>query len=30
MSLDREELEQLPAGADFFSMSDQVPTEEEL
>ena len=30
MSLDREELEQMPEGADFFSMSDQVPTEEEL
>ena len=30
MSLDRKELEQLPEGADFFSMSDQVPTEEEL
>ena len=30
MSLDREELEQMPEGTDFFSMSDQVPTEEEL
>ena len=30
MSLDRKELEQLPEGTDFFSMSDQVPTEEEL
>ena len=30
MSLDRKELEQLPEGTDFFSMSDKVPTEEEL
>lgn len=30
MSLDREELAQMPEGEDLFSMSDQLPTEEEL
>lgn len=30
MSLDRKELEHMPEGTDLFSMSDQVPTEEEL
>ena len=30
MHLDREELENMPQGTDVFSLSDQVPTEEEL
>ena len=30
MSVDKKELENMPAGTDFFSLSDQVPTEEEL
>lgn len=30
MKLDKEELEHMPAGTDLFSLSDQVPTEEEL
>ena len=30
MHLDKEELENMPQGTDVFSLSDQVPTEEEL
>ena len=30
MQLDKEELENMPQGTDVFSLSDQVPTEEEL
>ncbi len=30
MSMDKKELENMPAGADCFSISDQLPTEEEL
>ena len=30
MHLDQEELENMPQGTDVFSLSDQVPTEEEL
>lgn len=30
MHLDKEELENMPQGIDVFSLSDQVPTEEEL
>ena len=30
MHLDKEELENMPQGADVVSLSDQVPTEEEL
>ena len=30
MHLDKEELENMPPGTDVFSLSDQVPTEEEL
>ncbi len=30
MHLDKEELENIPQGTDVFSLSDQVPTEEEL
>ena len=30
MHLDKEELEKMPQGTDVFSLSDQVPTEEEL
>ena len=30
MHLDKEELENMPQGTDVFSLSDQVPTEDEL
>ena len=30
MSLDKKDLENMPEGTDLFSLSDQVPTEEEL
>ena len=30
MHLDKEELDNMPQGTDVFSLSDQVPTEEEL
>ena len=30
MHLDKDELENMPQGTDVFSLSDQVPTEEEL
>ena len=30
MHLDKEDLENMPQGTDVFSLSDQVPTEEEL
>ena len=30
MGVDKKELENMPEGTDFFSLSDQVPTEEEL